>query len=359
MKKLIYILLFFCLNGFVLANSELQKSEDFGIHILDQEKIKIDLLNTNNEKISAWLKVANYYFEKRIYKKGITAVYFADQLVNDDTNKKLIIDISLKRAWLYLVIKLNVDSFKNLDGIIPVITDLPNSEFKQISLARYYTTKAMLYSDENKKEEAFEHLKTAINLIKNINTKEAKTTKSLAYRQLAYTLIELKKYQNVEEYFFAALKYAQSINDNELIAYTYRGLGNYSLINNQTNQSVNYLLEAKDFANKTDNYNLKIAIEENLSSNYLSLNDWTNYKTSEQLLQKLQFDSYMNIQEAIQQSLYLKDIEDTKPLKIKIIIAYISLIVLTSLIGFLVWLIIKEKKIQNKIIYNQSLSTQK
>jgi tetratricopeptide (TPR) repeat protein len=326
-----------------IFSTELYKNPDKAIIIAT---ILLEKSNDNvDEKIKAYKLISDAYSAKRDYEKAIGYLTKANELLHLTSNNLLKITISNKTGILYHQLKIFDKATQALDQAEQLILEYPIKDSIYSPLGKNYIVRGFIYKQKLNPDIAIEFFDKGINELKKVNLNDANPGISIAKYNKGNCYILLFEYDKARLNFKESFDCAAAINAESLKAFALKGLAKVEAIDGNHQKSIELLNEANQISATIDDLILNKELFVGLSTEYLALNQWDNFKATNKKVVATQTLINERERKSIESSLVNKETEiqtafsASKPSLFGLIIFIISL----ALIGLFVFFYFKRK----------------
>ncbi len=244
-----------------------------GEYIIENSGNNIDI------KIKANKLISDGYSSKRDYQKSLKYLLKAIDLLPQSTNELLKLSIETKAGIQYQQLKIFDKAIQYLDNAENMCLKYKDKDSTTLFLGINYIVRGFIYKEKLNCEIAISFFdKGILELKKGKNILEVANAISIAKYNKGNCFILVGNYENAIESFNESIIYAKKIKANSLQAFAQKGLAQVKTIQGDYKQAIAILNEAHAISKDVNDLVLNQELFNELSENYLALNDWEKHQ---------------------------------------------------------------------------------
>ena len=285
----------------------------------------------NLQKIKSLMLLATLKERKGDISNALISAMKAEKIAAQDVNENWQIRISGFLSTTFRKVGLNEEGIKYLE-----IAEEANAKLKSPTIESFLNQERAYYLiDEEKYKQAIEQLQVANDLFDKI-PEEGRDNIFLAttYQMLGQCYLKLADLNKSYSYYHGSLEILDD-SESELKGYNYMGIGDIEMRRENYDAAFKYFSMAESYANKSDNFDLKLGSYKYLASYYKETGNPTkfnSYTESYLELDKIHSDFTLSISNQLIREFSIQSKRNTKSLAALQVFSIFILVVLTIFI---------------------------
>lgn len=301
---------------------------------------------TNLQKIKSLMLLATLKERKGDISNALISAMKAEKIATLDKNENWQIRISGFLSTTFRKVGLNEEGIKYLE-----IAEEANTKIKSPTIESFLNQeRAYYFIDAEKYKQAIEQLQVANDLFDKIPEKSRDNIfLATTYQMLGDCFLELADLNKAYSYYQGSL---ETLNDSEseLKGYNYMGLGDIEMRRKNYDTAFKYFTMAESYANKSDNFDLKLGSYKYLASYYKETGNPTKFNNYSE--RYLELDKiHTGLTQSISNQLIREfGIESKKNTKNIIVLRGFSIFILLLLTIFIFVNRTRRRKIEKRVL---------
>jgi tetratricopeptide (TPR) repeat protein len=365
MKFILKILSFLCLSLYISINAQKTPTDSLikkaynEIYDNPDNTIKIgkNLLkkdNNLNTSIKIYMLLSTANIAKRNFDESLKYILKAKELSQKTNDAKNQASVLIAVAIQYQQMELFSKSLETLNEADLYLGKIPeNTPEKYLETARSYAIRGMIYKSQSNSEIALEKFLVSLQNFEKVPLKKTTYSNvSVVYYNIGYCYLNLNQIDKAQKAFSQSINYAQKKHAKSLEAFALKGMAEMYKQQREHQAAINLLQKAENLSKNTGDIVLNEGIDKEMADNYLALGKQDLYQLYNKRYLEMRFQRKQNELISINQAIDNHN-KDTSIKRKEIKSYYINLMIISALvggiiIGFLLYLILKIKKLNNK-----------